>query len=286
MSQEFINAMRAAGLDPPVHIVPGRCIRFPGVGKGSKNKAGWCRLFDDMRGGVFGDYSSDLYSVWQEKCATEYTKAERAEFMRKVEANRKQQVAERDRAAVTAAKKAGWILKQTKLEPHAYMDAHGMPEELVNVWRPNDKENLMVVPMRAGRELVGCQLIDRDGNKKFLTGQRTKGAEYLIDGKGMNVWCEGYATGLAIRLCLHAMRIRYRIHVCFSANNMLQMADAGFVIADNDHSGTGEKAAIATGLPYYLPAVIGDDFSDEWRGLGTLNAGMILKQHLIKVRHG
>ena len=283
---EFISAIRATGLEPPQHIAPGRVYRFPGIGKGSRNKAGWCRLFDDMRGGVFGDYSSDLYSVWQERRVTEYTKAERAEFMRQVELHKKQQSAEREKAAVTAAKKAGWILKQTKLEPHAYMDAHGMPDELVNVWRPNDNDNLMVVPMRIGRELVGCQLIDRDGSKKFLTGQRTKGAEYLIDGKGLDIWAEGYATGLAIRLCLHSMRIRYRIHVCFSANNMQQMANSGFIVADNDLSGTGERCAIATGLPFYLPSVIGADFCDEWRLVGTLGAGMILKQYLMKLRHG
>lgn len=185
---------------------------------------------------------------------------------------------ERERLAQAAARKAGWILHQTKTEQHAYFGAHGMPDFEGLVWRPTEQDNLLCVPMRIGKELVGVQLIDRHGAKKFLSGQKTSGAEYLIDNKGMDIWVEGYCTGLAVRACMAALKMRYRVHVTFSANNLKAMATSGFVIADNDQSKVGEKVAIATGLPYWISDVEGEDFCDFWQRLGTFRASQMLRQ--------
>ena len=59
------EAMTAAGLTPPDHIEPGRIVRFPGAGKPSSNRAGWCKVFDDQQGAVFGDWSTGLQETWQ-----------------------------------------------------------------------------------------------------------------------------------------------------------------------------------------------------------------------------
>ena len=187
---------------------------------------------------------------------------------------------ERERLAQAAARKAGWILHQCKSEQHAYFDAHGMTDLEGLVWRPTEQENLLCLPMRIGQSLVGLQLIDRHGKKKFLSGQRTSGAEYLIDNKGMDIWVEGYCTGLAVKVCMSALRMRYRIHVTFSAGNLKEMATSGFVIADNDKSKVGEKVAIATGLPYWISDVEGEDFCDFWQRLGTFRASQMLRKWL------
>ena len=187
---------------------------------------------------------------------------------------------ERERLAQAAARKAGWILHQCKSEQHAYFDAHGMTDLEGLVWRPTEQENLLCLPMRIGQSLVGLQLIDRHGKKKFLSGQRTSGAEYLIDNKGMDIWVEGYCTGLAVKVCMSALRMRYRIHVTFSAGNLKEMATSGFVIADNDKSKAGEKVAIATGLPYWISDVEGEDFCDFWQRLGTFRASQMLRKFL------
>ena len=42
----------------PDCIEPGRLIRF------GKNKSCWCKLFDDCRGGVFGDWATSFHSHW------------------------------------------------------------------------------------------------------------------------------------------------------------------------------------------------------------------------------
>ena len=94
--------------------------------------------------------------------------------------------------------------------------------------------------MRSAGRIVGCQLIDEEGNKKFLPGQASGGAEFVMDGKGMHVVCEGYATGLSVRQSMANLKARATIHVCFSAGNMARIArdlPTGLVIADNDASG-------------------------------------------------
>ena len=190
---------------------------------------------------------------------------------------------ERRQRQQAAAKKAAWIMHQTVQEEHAYLHIKGWPEAKGAVWRPDEETNLLCVPMRAGLHLVGVQLIDKHGSKKYLPAQQTSGAEFVIDNSGpgaLDWWVEGYATGLSLRQCLHALRLRYRIHVTFSAGNLKGMANTGLVVADRDDSKTGEQAAIATGLPYYLPQH--GDFNDEHLSSGTFRMSQVLRAWLIE----
>lgn len=201
---------------------------------------------------------------------------------REIAARLTQEGIEREKAQQSAAKKAGWILHQCKPEQHAYLQSKGWPDAVGAVWWPDEKQNLLCIPMRVGDALVGVQMIDREGGKRYLTGQRTSEAEYLIsnNGRGASDWfCEGYATGLSLRECLQALRMRYRIHITFSAGNLVKVATlhgAGFVVADNDASGTGERVAVQTGLPYYLPAA--GDFNDMHKAQGTFKASQALRR--------
>ncbi|MFC4924988.1 MULTISPECIES: PriCT-2 domain-containing protein [Delftia] len=184
-----------------------------------------------------------------------------------------------------AARKAGWILHQCKHEQHAYLHSKGWPEATGSVWWAAEDSNLLCIPMRVGSALVGVQMIDRKGEKKYLRGQRTSGASYCIDNSGpgaLDWWVEGYATGLSLRDCLQALRMRYRIHICFSAGNLKRMANRGVVVADNDASGTGEAAAKATGLPYFLPPQ--GDFNDMHRKDGAFRASQALRRWLTQAR--
>lgn len=195
---------------------------------------------------------------------------------------------EREKTAQAAAKKAAWIMHQTQPEPHAYLQSKGWPEAKGAVWWAGEDDNLLCIPMRVGGALVGVQMIDREGGKRYLTGQRTSEAEYLIanQGRGAAHWfCEGYATGLSLRECLQALRLRYCIHITFSASNMAKVAalhDGGYVIADNDASGTGERVARKTGLPYFLPDA--GDFNDLHQRDGTFQTSQALRKWLINKR--
>lgn len=66
--QQFVDVIyQALSTGPPANdIVPGRFIRFP-VPEGARNKNGYCKLFDDGTGGVYGDFSSGHKGSWQER---------------------------------------------------------------------------------------------------------------------------------------------------------------------------------------------------------------------------
>ena len=180
-----------------------------------------------------------------------------------------------------AAEKARWIISQCKTEQHAYLDSKGFGEEFGLVWLPEEGKNILVIPMTVGGVIAGCQMIDRDGNKKFLYGQRCSGAEFKIGSGGIDIWCEGYATALSIKACLEALRVRYTLHVCFSAGNLKAMAKRGVIVADNDESKTGETAALEAGLKYYLPPTVGTDFNDYHKFAGTFRASQELRKLII-----
>jgi putative DNA primase/helicase len=162
-----------------------------------------------------------------------------------------------------AAQKAGFILHQCQIGYHPYFKRKGFEEEQGNVWKTDDGL-LLVIPMRVGHHLVGCQIIREDGEKKFLFGQRTSGAYFCFDNKGPNILCEGYATALSIRAAMKALKRRYTLYTCFSAGNMKKVAatlPSGFVVADNDLSRTGQNTAEAIGWPYFMSESVGD-FND------------------------
>jgi putative DNA primase/helicase len=191
---------------------------------------------------------------------------------------------EKKTLAEKASKKATWILDQCTKETHPYLIEKGFPDLKASVWNTG-KEKLLVVPMRHFKTLVGVQLINDKGDKKFLYGQSSKGATFTMSAKGFPIFCEGLATGLSVREVLKASNIKYSIYVCFSASNMKFIASSfrkGLIIADNDPNGIGEKTAIETGKPYWLSSTIGNDFNDDHKELGSFTLGMQLKKLLMQ----
>ena len=202
-----------------------------------------------------------------------------------VEIRKAQAQAEKDRkiAAQKAAAKAGWILHQTRQAFHPYLTAKGFPEEEGRVWVTDDGP-VLVIPMRINGALVGCQLINHKGEKKFLSGQVTKGATFIMDAKGVPIFVEGYATALSVRAAMKAMKIRYTIYVCFSASNMEFVAGripGGIIVADNDSSHTGQRSAEKTGKPYWISSTTGNDFNDDHVKDGLFQASQSLKKVLV-----
>lgn len=234
-------------------------------------------LFDGQWGWVQDWATMTEPAYWTDETITK--PEDMAALRARMEASRKQHAQERAKDAAEAARKAAAIIKGAKADLHPYLEKKGFPESVGLVWE-KDESRLLVVPMFIGSTIAGCQLIDRDGDKKFLKGQRTNGAEFVIGQTGMDIWCEGYATALSIHASLMAMKVQCRVHACFSAGNLQRMAKRGFVVADNDESKTGEKVAQATGLPYYMPSEKGWDFNDYHQSRGTFAAGMELRNFL------
>ena len=266
------------------HVEYGKWVRVPTEDHVRKKNGAYKHLGDVAF--VQNHATMTEPAIWHPENNDEIKIDRAAMAKRKAEADRQLQ---RDRE--NACRKATGILNQTVLEQHAYLDSKGFPKMKGLVYYQDEETNLLVVPMHEWRQLtpggttggrlVGCQLIDVTGEKKFLKGQQTAGAQHIIGTIGKTIWCEGYATALSIHACAQAAKIPCRIHVCFSAGNMKALAKGGYVIADNDRSRTGEEAAKAIGLPYWMAEQEGFDFNDWHKEIGTLKASMTLRRFLI-----
>ncbi len=194
----------------------------------------------------------------------------------------------RKRLATQAVSKAVAMLNESGYATHPYLVRKGFPDETGNVLMIEGKP-VLLIPMRCGKSLVGIQQIWPEGDKRFLYGQRTTGATFSFDNKGINIVCEGYATALSVRAAMKQMKQRYHIHVCFSAGNMVKVAaglESGLVIADNDKSGTGQQAAAEIGWPVWMSDREGEDANDAHRRMGLFAFSQSLTQSMLNVSAG
>lgn len=185
---------------------------------------------------------------------------------------------ERNRKAGRAAGKAKWILENSELYTHPYLARKGFPKHKAFV-----NDSLLVIPMYFNGEICGAQTITPEGEKKFIYGQRCSEAYFRI-GAGKNEFLvEGYASGLSLQAILAALSIQNSIYVCFSAGNALKLAKThpnAIWIADNDISKTGENAAVASGLKWWMPEQAGWDINDLHLASGLFKCREILKKFL------
>ena len=270
---EFISFCRAHGIlidiPPPIGV----WRRYP-TDDHPRKRNGAVKYMGDH--GFVQNHATDTeVSLWQTETPIKIDRKKIARDMREADAKRLADQAD-------AVKRAAFILSQAGIGKHPYLDKKGFIGAEDMVWGHEGKKT-MVVPMRVDGHLVGCQLIESDGSKKFLYGQRTSNAELIIDNKGVHILCEGYATALSIQAALVKMSRRYTIHVCFSAGNMKKVAQGlpdGLLIADNDQSGTGERVAKEIGWPYWMSDVVGEDANDTHQRLGVLRFGLSLVRSL------
>lgn len=190
---------------------------------------------------------------------------------------------ERKKLQTAAVAKAVALLNDSDMRQHEYFKAKGFPDEIGHVL-DMDNVPVLLIPMRCGMSLVGLQQIWPNGTKKFLYGQKSAGATFNFDNKGMNIVCEGYATALSIRAAMKQLKKRYNIHVCFSAGNMIRVAgglETGLIVVDNDESGTGQRAAAEIGWPVWMSDRVGEDANDYHRRVGLFAFSQSLTQSML-----
>lgn len=272
---EFIQFARAHGLIVD-YLKLGQWVRVPTVDH-PKKRNGAYKFLGDV-GFVQNHATQTEVSVWK----PEDSKPIEIDYQA-IKAQAKKAEEERRIRAQKAANKAEWILSECRKQAHPYLTSKGFEKEHGLVWTTNGSA-LLVVPMKVGQQLTSLQLIDEAGNKKFLTDGATGGAVFQI-GSGPAILCEGYATGLSVRDAVIASKVRRSVIVCFSANNLVKVAQnypGAVVVADNDESKTGELAAQKTGLPYWISDTVGEDFNDYSRRVGLFQRSQAIKKLLIK----
>ena len=224
---------------------------------------------------------STITSLWKPDSSDRLNSVD----MRSIIISQAQADQQRKKLATEAVSKAVRMLNDSGYRTHAYLEAKGFPDEQGSVLNIENKP-VLLIPMRVGKSLVGVQQIWEDGTKKFLYGQRTSGSTFTFDNKGLNIVCEGYATALSVRAAMKQLKRRYTIHVCFSAGNMVRVAEGleqGLVIADNDESGTGQKAAQEIGWPVWMSDVVGEDANDYHRRIGLFAFSQSLTQSMLEI---
>ena len=258
------------------HLVYGKWARVPTVDHPhKKNGAYW---FGDEFGHCQNWALMDRVESWSD--GKERTPAQQKQLTDRIEASRVAYANERKQRQLKAAEKASWILSQAELRKHPYLDRKGFPDLLCNTWR-----DLLVIPMRLGDKICGCQMISADGEKKFLTGQRTNDSSFRIGNGTKNFIVEGYASGLSLNAILRAINVPASIHVSFSCGNAARIAKTlpdAIWIADHDKSGAGQTAAKESGLKWWMPEKEGDDINDFYLKVGLFKSSQAIKKFLTK----
>ena len=265
------ETLAAAGMIPPAELVPGRWLRFPGIGKGRSNRSGWCRIISPTLA-IYGDWSANLSAVWKDD-----THRDDKETARQLEDARRR---EREFARAQRAKQeevardAQTLIRQAKFGVHPYLARKGFPGTSGLIYGTR-----LAIPMRDTcrylEPVINVQLIAEDGTKRFMTGGRAGGAVYILGPRSSRhtVLCEGYATGLTVEAALKLLPGPNRVVVCFSAMNLERVAPlypGAVIAADNDRSATGQHAAQATGLKWTMPYEVGTDFNDLHQRQGLM----------------
>ena len=213
------------------------------------HKRNGCYIFDGSRGALKNWATMESFATWPDRDS--YEPVDWA----KVEAARKKSEVETANKHSAAAKAAGELLRQCVLEKHQYLDKKGFPDALGLVL-----DGKLLIPMRDYRTNTLSSVQSIGDDKKFMYGGRTKGSVFVIGKKTQTCqkwFVEGYATGLSVAAALNEMKRTAEVWVCFSASNLEYVATRvggeRYVVADNDASMVGQKAAESTQLPWVMP---------------------------------
>lgn len=261
------------------HVQEGRWVRVPTVDK-PRHRNGAYKFLGNV-GWVQNHAQAIDVSTWRPDgdapvIDTQRILEQAAEFERK----------QREGWA-RAAVRADAMLADTQLAEHNYLHSKNLPDARGLVL----PDGALFVPMRdwqtnglRGAQLIRWDSADRKYEKKFLPGMRSKGAVFRIGSAyaGRSWLVEGLATGLSIAAALTLMRLRDSVVVCFSAGNLVHVAGLlkgdRIVFADNDASGTGERAARSAGLPYCMAPTVGHDANDVHRHEGIYALAALMRQ--------
>lgn len=227
--------------------------------KAHDNLSGWYVLFDEDRpAGAFGDYSRDIsgkVNTYDPEDLSPAVRQAREEMIRQA---KEKAEAERRELAAKAAKecRAKWEAAP-ECTRHPYLDK----KHLDGTYGVRIHRDTILLPMYdKDGNLVSLQSIDGSGNKRYHKNGTCKGSYWQVGSGAPAYLAEGFATAASVyeatgKTCL----------IAYSAGNIGNIATlypGVTVVADNDESGTGEKAAKASGLPYVVIPEIGKDAND------------------------
>lgn len=217
--EQFVVTIQASlGASPPImKILPGKMVRFATSDRRG-DSSGWCKLFDDGEGGVYGCWRQGISETWQSE--TNRTPGEQTAFLVRVKQ------AQEEAAIIEAEIRASCREKSADLWDKAHDVDMKHPYLAAKAIRPFGirqlRESLLVPVRDATGTLHGLQFISPDGCKKFKSGTAVTGCYHAL-GKpnGRILIAEGFATGAT----LHEIT-GHAVACAFNAGNLKAVAEA------------------------------------------------------------
>ena len=271
---QLIDAMRAAGLEPPDHVLmDGKIHRFRSATKGAGkagDKPGWYVVFGDgVPAGRFGCWRAGVEVVWRADMGRQPSPAEEmAHARRMAEAKAIRDAAmERQHEVASVTVDAIWTQASPASPDHPYLKRKAIGVHGARV----TGDGRLVVPLYdADGTLASLQYIDHDGGKLYHPGGKTGGKFWMLgtmDEPGTLFVAEGFATAASI----HETTGR-PVAVAYSASNLVPVTGSMreiygsgqsiVIVADNDASGVGqryaEQACAKYGAKMVMPPELGD----------------------------
>ena len=285
---QLIDAMRAAGLEPPDQIhFDGKIHRFKSGTKGSPghgDKPGWYLVFGDgIPAGRFGCWRMGMEQTWRADIGRKLSQTEEmSHAMRLAEAKALRDAAiERQHQVASETVEKIWTGAQAALPDHPYLTKKGIG---VHGARATGDGRLVVPLYDADGTLSSLQYIDHEGGKLYHSGGQTGGKFWQIgslDEPGTLYVAEGFATAATI----HETTNR-PVVIAYSASNLVPVTGSLrekygptqeiVVVADHDQSGVGqryaEQASAKYGARMVMPPILGDanDYVQAGHDLASL----------------
>jgi len=285
---QLIDAMRAAGLEPPAEIhLDGKIHRFRSGTKGSPghgDKPGWYLVFGDgIPAGRFGCWRAGIEVTWRADVGRQLTDIEQMAHARRISEAQALRDAElvRQREVAASTVEAIWTGAQGAKPEHPYLQRKGIQTHGARV----TGDGRLVVPLYdVDGSLSTLQYIDHEGNKLYHPGGQTGGKFWMLgtmDEPGRIYIAEGFATAATIHQTTNRPVV-----IAYSASNLVPVTGTMrelhgptqdiVIVADNDKSGVGqryaEQASAKYGARMVMPPILGDanDYAQAGHDLASL----------------
>ena len=287
---QLIDAMRAAGLEPPEEIhFDGKIHRFRSGTKGSPghgDKPGWYLVFGDgIPAGRFGCWRAGMEVTWRADIGRKLTQTEEMSHAKRLaEAKALRDAAlERQHQVASETVEKIWTTANPANAEHPYLAKKGIQTHGARI----TGDGRLVVPLYdSDGTLATLQYIDHEGGKLYHPGGQTGGKFWMVgslDEPGTLFVAEGFATAATI----HETTDR-PVVVAYSASNLVpvtgtlrEMYGATqdiVIVADHDNSGVGqryaEQASAKFGARMVMPPILGD--ANDYAQAGHDLAGLLM----------
>ena len=288
--EQLIDAIKAAGLEPPDHIeMDGKIHRFKSGTKGTPgiDKPGWYLVFGDgIPAGRFGCWRMGMEVTWRADVGRKLTDFEEMAHARRINESKvlREAAQERQHQVASETVEKIWLSGVAAHPDHPYLKRKGIQTHGV---RTTGDGRLMVPLYDQDGTLSTLQYIDEDGGKLYHPGGKSGGKFWMVgtmDEPGTLYVAEGFATAATIyettsRPCVVAYSASSLVPVTSSLREMYGATQDIVIVADHDKHGVGQRyadqASAKFGARVIIPPIEGMDANDYVQAGHNLSALLV-----------